>query len=270
VQAGGPPGRNRYPESLQNITAEKPQITQYCTQLNSSSNHSSRQFSTRSGSAVRRHLALRTGWNWRFVRRFLVVVAFLIAIAILVFRSTVANAAARFLISSDPPEKADLLYILGGNYLVRAPAAAALYRQGWVHKILLAREPSGYDENGRPKENFTDITRRILTENSVPASHITEFFPAAGVRSTADEAHALRLYLAAYPASKILLVTSAFHSRRARMALSRAVPSGTRIVLVAVNDPDCTLAKWRETAYCRNKVETEWVKFVYYFFTFWG
>ncbi|HEX4773092.1 MAG TPA: YdcF family protein [Bryobacteraceae bacterium] len=208
--------------------------------------------------------------NARLLTRLLLATAVLLAIAIVVFHNAILNASARFLISSDPPQKADLIYILGGNYEVRAPAAAALYRQGWAPKILLAREPSGYQENGRPKENFTDITKRILVENGVPAGHITEFFPAAGVRSTADEAHALRLYITAYPASRILLVTSAFHSRRARMALSRAAPAGTRIVLFAVNDSDCTLTNWRGIAYCRKTVETELIKFFYYFFAFWG
>lgn len=218
----------------------------------------------------KRRLAVPFSTNWRSLWRSVVLLLLLVAVVGIVFHNSVFNAAARFLISSDPPEKAGLIYILGGNYLVRAPAGAALYRQGWAPKILLAREPSGRGEDGRPSENFTDVTKRILTENGVPASRITEFFPAAGVRSTADEAHALRLYLEAYPASKILLVTSAFHSRRARMALSRAIPSGTRIVLFAVNDTDCTLANWRDTAHCRNKVETEWLKFGYYFFTFWG
>jgi uncharacterized SAM-binding protein YcdF (DUF218 family) len=194
----------------------------------------------------------------------------LIGITGFVARDEIADAAVRFLIASDSPQKSDLIYILGGNYLVRAPAGAALFRQGWAPKILLAREPTGFRRDGTAKENFTDVTKKILIDNGVPADRIIEFFPATGVRSTADEAHALRLYLQAYPASKILLVTSEFHTRRARMALSRAIPSATRVLVVAVHEPGCGVTNWRETSACRHEVKTELVKFVYYFFAFWG
>jgi uncharacterized SAM-binding protein YcdF (DUF218 family) len=187
-----------------------------------------------------------------------------------IFHNALLNASANFLVDTDVPQRADLIYLLGGNYLVRAPAAAALFRQGWASKILLSREASPSTDGGGKRENFTDITERILIENGVPRDRIIQFSPAAGVRSTADEARALRLYLDAYPATRILVVTSALHSRRARMALTRAVPSNVQVSVVAANDPDCGLTNWRETQYCRNQVETEWTKLVFYFCTFFG
>lgn len=183
-----------------------------------------------------------------------------------VFERPLLNAAARFLVTSDPLQHADLMFLLGGNYSVRAPAAAALLREGWAPKILLAREPNP----ARNREGFTDITERILLQHGVARERILVISPADGVRSTADEAHALRLFLETYPRSNVLVVTSAFHTRRARLALSRAVPAHVQIRMFAVQDPDCPTNAWPTSPYCRHQVEMEWTKLAYYFFTFFG
>jgi uncharacterized SAM-binding protein YcdF (DUF218 family) len=200
--------------------------------------------------------------SWRYL---LLLLLLLIGCA-LAFRNGILNRATRFLVSSDPLQKADLLYILGGNYAVRAPVAAVLLRAGWAPKVLLAREP----EAGRGHEDFTDITQRILMEHGVPRDRILEIAPGGGVRSTADEAHALRLYLDTYPRATVLVVTSAFHTRRARLALSRAVPGNVRIRMFAADDPVCPMNAWPANQRCQHEIELEWIKLLYYFFTFFG
>jgi uncharacterized SAM-binding protein YcdF (DUF218 family) len=192
--------------------------------------------------------------------------AIVLTISVVISRKSWLNEAARFLVSCDKPQKADLLFVLGGNYAVRAPAAAGLLREGWAPKVLLACEP----DPGPGHENFTEITRRILIAHGVSKDRIIEIAPRDGVRSTADEAHALRLYLQTYPKSTILVVTSAFHTRRARLALTRALPGGVHLVMFGVADPDCPGPGWPATTYCRQQIETEWIKLVYYFFTFFG
>lgn len=193
-------------------------------------------------------------------------VAGAIGLSALVFHQPLMDGAARFLVHSDPPQQSALMYILGGNYEVRAPFAAALFRAGWAPKILISRE----QDASHGGANFSDITRQILIANGVPPDRIVAFAPNTGVRSTADEARALRLYLDVYPASKVLVVTSAFHSRRARMAMMRAVPSGISVSVVPVTDPNCNLVNWQGSGFCRHEVESEWEKFVFYFFTFFG
>lgn len=173
---------------------------------------------------------------------------------------------ATYLIDSDQLEKSDLIYLLGGDYEVRAPFAATLFHQGWAPKIVLAREPS---LAGR--ENFTDVTAQILEKNGVPKHRIIQISPQQGVRSTADEARVLRLYLRSYPANNILAVTSSFHSRRARMALGRAlIGTSATIRMAAADDPRCNIGNWQGTADGRRQVKLELVKLVYYFFTFFG
>lgn len=172
----------------------------------------------------------------------------------------------RFLDDSDAPAKADLLFVLGGDFSRRAPFAAELYRDGLAPRILLAREPSSSSAS-----NFTDTTISILQANGVPKDRIIDFAPTAGVTSTADEARALKLYVSAYRVKTLLVVTSAYHTRRARMALSRALRgSGTHLIVVATPETPQQTQDWLNTEPGKTRLELEWVKLFYYFFTFWG
>jgi uncharacterized SAM-binding protein YcdF (DUF218 family) len=186
------------------------------------------------------------------------------------FLGGVNEIGARYLVGADPAQKSDLIYLLGGDYLTRAPLAAQLFKQGWAPKILVSREPQMSNRSTNTPVNFTGTTIQILVANGVPQDRIIDFLPGTGVTSTADEARALRLYLDTYPASRILIVTSSFHARRARMALNRAVPQGTQLRIITVDDPDCPAGHWRKTKYCQNQVRKEWTKLVFYFCTFFG
>ncbi len=148
---------------------------------------------------------------------------------------------------------------------MRVPEAARLFREGFAPRILVAREPT---DQHPPRENFTDITIRMLVEAGVPRDRIVQLNPSSGVRSTADEARVLRLYLKSYPAHRVLVVTSPFHTRRARMVMNRAVPSDTRVALIAAPG-DCNNSTWQSSSDCRQQVALEWLKLYYYFFTFW-
>lgn len=167
-----------------------------------------------------------------------------------------------FLIDLDRPEKADLIFILGGDAFLRAPLAANLYKQGYAPKMLLAREPTYYYPDRTV--NFTESTIQILTSAGVPRDRITDFGLGAGVRSTADEARALRLYVNEYPVKNLLVVTSVLHSRRARMAMNRAL-TGTGVQLRMVCAGPRTYDKSEE-----RQAKVEVVKTIWYFFTFFG
>ena len=185
-----------------------------------------------------------------------------------IFQNSLIASTAGLLIHSDPPAKSDLIVVLGGNFSVRAPAAAQLYREGWAPKILLAREP--HDPIGHGGESFTDVTTRILESQGVPKDRIVDFAPANGVTSTADEVRAIKLFASVYPLKSILVVTSSFHSARAERALRRALPSSVDIRMIAADDPSCTAENWRYTPLCQHQVKLEWIKGIYYFLTFWG
>ena len=141
----------------------------------------------------------------------------LVCMLTLIFRSSIWNRCANFLIAPDSPQKADIIFLLGGDYLLRAPYAAQLYKEGYAPKILIAREPV-YVMRDRHTD-FSEETIQLLENDGVPKDAIVSFSPSQGVKSTADEARALRIYADVYPLKIVLVVTSMIHSRRARMAI---------------------------------------------------
>lgn len=199
------------------------------------------------------------------IQRFFIGVAgtfLLFAIFGFVFREAIWNRCANFLIAPDTPEKSDVMFLLGGDYLLRAPYAAQLYKEGYAPKILIAREPVHWSENGRV--DFTEDTIRLLKKDGVPGSAVVDFSPTNGVRSTADEARALRIYADVYPIRSVLVITSMMHSRRARMAIRRALRGKGIRILVACAGPRTYTPDQSPQA------KEEMIKTIYYFFTFWG
>jgi uncharacterized SAM-binding protein YcdF (DUF218 family) len=179
-----------------------------------------------------------------------------------IFRFSIWNRCANFLIAPDSPQKVDIIFLLGGDYLLRAPYAAQLYKQAYAPKILIAREPVYVTRDRRT--DFSEETIQLLENDGVPKDAIVSFSPSQGVKSTADEARALRIYADVYPLKSVLVVTSMMHSRRARMAIRRALWGKEIRVLVACVGP---------RAYSPDqfpRAREELVKLIYYFFTFWG
>jgi uncharacterized SAM-binding protein YcdF (DUF218 family) len=134
----------------------------------------------------------------------------------------------------DQPVKSDIIVVLAGSY-ARPPFAAELYAQGYAPDVWISRprRVAAYvklDGLGirLPREEF--INREILIKRGVPGNRIRLY--GFDANSTADEADALRRE---FPSAgkKILVVTSRFHARRARMIFRRLLPEAEiRVVSV--------------------------------------
>jgi uncharacterized SAM-binding protein YcdF (DUF218 family) len=114
------------------------------------------------------------------------------------------------------PQPADLIFVLNGEIETRPFHAVDLFKQGLAPQILIARV-----EDSPPIEmglwpNETDVAIKVMRELNVPTSHITVLTPPGGVSSTYEEAVSLRQYVEKHNIQRIILTTSAFHTRRAR------------------------------------------------------
>lgn len=112
--------------------------------------------------------------------------------------------------------RADAILVLAGSsvYVERTEKAAELYKQAVAPRIFLTDdgERGGWSRAERRNFPFVELARKSLIENGVPAEAI-EILPGA-VDGTKSEADALRRKVAASNLSSVLLVTSAYHSRR--------------------------------------------------------
>lgn len=157
-----------------------------------------------------------------FSRCLLVFLA--IALAALAAAFTGALLVTGWLNDSDAPERADAIVVLADDPS-RAFQAADLYLQGYAKQVYLTEpRPRRYAallaEHGIALPRSEDLFRRVLLERGVPEAAIHTL--GRNLVSTRAEAETVRAELAGSP--KLLVVTSPYHIRRARMIFTDALP----------------------------------------------
>lgn len=134
-----------------------------------------------------------------------------------------AWAAAGWLVVREELPRADALAVLAGSatHVERARRGAELYREGRAPRILLTNDglSGGYSAADDRNPLFVERAARELQAAGVPAGAI-EVVPET-VTSTFDEAVRLRAHSEARGYRSLLVVTSAYQSRRALWTLKR-------------------------------------------------
>jgi uncharacterized SAM-binding protein YcdF (DUF218 family) len=190
-------------------------------------------------------------------------------VLILLIWPPLAWIAARGLIVRADMQKADAVVVLGGSstFVERTRYAAEILKEGRVSKVLLTNdgEQGGWSNSDQRNPLFIERAKRELEAAGVPVDKI-EALPQV-VTSTYEEAVLLRQYAEAHGLRSILVVTSAYHSRRALWIL-RVVFEGSGVEIGIASPstglqtpPPATwwlhLAGWRMVA-------GEYVKLGYY------
>jgi len=180
-----------------------------------------------------------------------------------------AWAAARALVVSAPLASADAIVVLSGSsaYLERTQHAAELYRQGRAPLVLLTNDQTrgGWSNALQRNPYFVERATDELVKASVPSEKI-RILPGV-VSSTRDESLLLKDYAESQRFRSILVVTSAYHSRRALQSL-RATFAGTGITVGLEPAPigpfTPSPAFWWLQPLGWRTVGGEYVKLVYY------
>ena len=148
------------------------------------------------------------GQNLRRLARVVVI-----AIALL---PLLAAGAAELLIVRSPLAKADAIVVMSGSgtFRERAQHAAALFNDGRAPRIVLTNDrlQSSWSQEEQRNPYYYERSRDELRRAGVPDDRIAVIM--VPIRSTYDEAVALKEYSEANHLSSLLVVTSAFHSRR--------------------------------------------------------
>ena len=156
--------------------------------------------------------------------------------------------AGRFLVREDPLESADAIFVLAGARVERWLEGYELYRERRAPIMVLSpgpTSPAEIDLRARgirfPSEG--DIARDTLVQLGVPAETI-RILPRA-VDNTAQEALALHDMSRTQAWQRIIVVTSAYHTRRARFAFRREFrDSSIQIVVRASRFDGSEPARW--------------------------
>ncbi len=159
-----------------------------------------------------------------FQKRYLIV--FLAALLLAYWLLPIfLNAAAKSLIREDPLIKSDIVVALGGDKRCeREKKAAELYHHGYARKIVVhgIRYESGVDTG--------DAAKRYLLHLGVPENDI---LINRDTWNTRIEAEYLEKIMRDNGWGSAIIVTSAYHSRRAMFTIERAAP-GIRLISAPV------------------------------------
>jgi uncharacterized SAM-binding protein YcdF (DUF218 family) len=181
--------------------------------------------------------AAKTSKIGGYRRRSIIVGVIIVTILIIFAHAPLLTGFAYCFRSQDPLAPSDAIVVLLGSYADRSTKAAALYQQDLAPIVLIGQtETVNFDET---RFNF-----ETLTQVGVPASAI-RILPGDIVMSTHDEALRVRDYVMANSVRRITVVTTAYHSARARWIFRRVLDDlGVDVRVAASEDLRFNEADW--------------------------
>lgn len=183
--------------------------------------------------------------------------------------SLVAWVAAKALIVQADLAHADALVVLAGSstYIERTRRAAQLFHEGRAPRIILTNDnqQGGWSVEEQRNPLFVERAAMELKHQGVPAEQI-EIVPGT-VSSTYEEAERLHEYAGTHTLRSLLIVTSAYQSRRALWTLRR-VFRGSNVLIgldaVAPGEQAPRPATWWWHTLGWQLVPGEYLKLAYY------
>jgi uncharacterized SAM-binding protein YcdF (DUF218 family) len=132
--------------------------------------------------------------------------------------------AGRYLVVQQPLEHSDAIVVLAGSRVERWLEAVDLYRAGWASRIVLSRGRMESAEQRLHQMGIrfpadADLARDAMVQMKVPSDAIL-MLP-DDLDNTAQEAAATRRLASASGWSRVIVVTSKYHSRRSAYAFAR-------------------------------------------------
>jgi len=197
----------------------------------------------------------------RFRRAFLLLI---LALAC----AGVAASAGRLLYAQDALGRADVIYVLGGARADRWLEGADLYQSGYAPRILLSSGGGDTAEEilrtrGIRLTTDADLARDGLMQVGVPDAAI--LLPPRRSDNTAAEAALFAELAAQHGWRAVIVVTSKYHTRRAGIAMRRALKStSTRVIVRASRYDSFRPGIWWTHRYSSRMVLFELPKLVFY------
>jgi uncharacterized SAM-binding protein YcdF (DUF218 family) len=203
------------------------------------------------------------GARRRFGRRALLLVNFvLFMIPVSYFGyEPLLRYSAGFIIADSEPKKSDAIVLLAGGEPGRAWGAADLYREHLGSYVILTVEPLGSDvvglrQAGVDVSTGVDQNERILRGLGVPQENIVRVKPY--VQDTFDELTRVRELCEERHWKSIVIVTSNYHTRRARLTAKYILGPYIDFTVVASRHGGLNPDEWWKV---RNDVRTFLIEF---------
>ena len=185
----------------------------------------------------------------------------LLCVAIYLARHPLMRLAGESLVVEDQLEKSDAIILLSDDnfYADRATRAAELYRQSLAPTVVA----SGV--RLRPYAGISELMTHDLVERGVPKERVVPFPQDAD--NTREEAEALQGLVRQKGWKSVIIVTSDYHTRRARYIFRKVFARDIKIAVASARDADFDPANWYEH---RRAVKRFWHEVLGLFLAHWN
>jgi uncharacterized SAM-binding protein YcdF (DUF218 family) len=153
-------------------------------------------------------------------------------------RRPLLRLAGGFWVVDDTPKPSDAIVMLSDDNFQgdRASRAAELFKAGWAPRVIAS---------GRLLRSYAgvaELEQHDLESHGVPEAAIVKL-PQSD-RNTREECQGIGQFAVAHGWKRILLVTSNYHTRRARYICARVFPPGTTLLISPARDADYDPDNW--------------------------
>ncbi len=183
----------------------------------------------------------KAGERGGILAKLMVVLCFVLGFAFLyVVRHPIFRFVGETWVVEDALERADAIIILSDDnfYADRATRGAELYREGKAPLIVAS------GRRLRPNAGIAELMEHDLVERGVPREKIVRFIHDAD--STKEEAEGLTRLVKEKKWKHIIVVTSNYHTRRARYIFHRVFPQEVEVRVASARDGDFDPDRWWE------------------------
>ena len=159
--------------------------------------------------------------------------------AVLYFaRGPILRFAGETWVVEDPLDRADAIIVLSDDnfYADRAARAADLYRHGMAPVVVAS------GRRLRPYAGIAELMEHDLIERGVPKDKIVRI--SHNAENTKDEAQALAQQALERKWRSVIVVTSNYHTRRARYIFLHVFPAQTQVRVSGAQDGDFDPQHW--------------------------
>jgi uncharacterized SAM-binding protein YcdF (DUF218 family) len=160
------------------------------------------------------------------------------------------------LLVADSPQRSDVILVLAGETDHRPARAIELLEQGYGRRVIIDVPAEARMYGFTDLELAQQYVQRLVTPAAV------SICPISGL-STRDEAHDAARCLAREEGSRILIVTSDYHTRRA-LDIFRHEVRGKSFTIAAAYNPEEFGARWWNHRQWAKTCLQEWTKLVWW------
>lgn len=152
------------------------------------------------------------------------------------------------LVKEDPLQSSDAIFVLAGSQMTRPLEAADLYATGAASRIVISADARdggamAFEARGVHVPSGAELARETLLKIGVPAEAI--LVPPRIHDNTAQEAATVYELARQYGWTRVIVVTSKYHTRRAGFAMRRALKgTGVDVVMRASRYDDADPEGW--------------------------